>query len=202
MFKSMKCLEPYFQLLLKTAHRTGLMVMVWLWLAGWQACDADSGGGVGEYQVKAVCLYNLTQFTDWPPGTFSASNAPIVIGIVGEDPFGQTMDAVVSGEVVRGHPLIVRRLSADDNLEACQVVFICRSEKKRVPEILKRLQGSPVLSVSEINGFAEEGGMVNLLVPEKTVKIEINQGAAEQAGLKISSKLLNLAHLVLNNPHE
>jgi hypothetical protein len=152
--------------------------------------------------VKAVCLYNLTQFTDWPPGAFSASNAPIVIGIVGEDPFGKTIDTVVRGEVVRGHPLVVKRLRADEDLQACHVLFISRSEKKRLPELLKQLKGSPVLSVGEVSGFAEQGGMVNLLVPDKTVKIEINQAAAEQAGLQISSKLLKLAHLVLNNAHE
>jgi len=109
---------------------------------------------------------------------------------------------VVSGEVVRGHPLVVKRLRADQDLQGCQVLFISRSEKNRLPELLKRLKGSPVLSVGEVGGFAEQGGMVNLLVPDKTVKIEINQAAAEEAGLKISSKLLKLAHLVLNNPHE
>ena len=198
----MNCLEQHFRPLFEAARRKGLVALACLWLGGWQAWGAESSAVVGEYQVKAVCLYNLTQFTDWPPGIFSSNNAPMVIGIVGEDPFGETIDAVVSGEVVRGHPLVVKRLRADQDLQGCQVLFISRSEKNRLPELLKRLKGSPVLSVGEVGGFAEQGGMVNLLVPDKTVKIEINQAAAEQAGLKISSKLLKLAHLVLNNPHE
>jgi hypothetical protein len=120
----------------------------------------------------------------------------MVIGIVGEDPFGQTLDEVVRGEMVGGRPLVVKRLRADDDLRTCHILFISRSEKERLPALLSQLKGSPVLSVSEIKGFAEQGGMVNLLLANKTVKMEINQSAAEQAGLQISAKLLKLARLV------
>jgi hypothetical protein len=157
---------------------------------------------VGEYQVKAVCLYNLTQFTDWPSNAFTSSDAPLVIGILGDDPFGKTIDQVINGEVVHGHPLVVKRLSADQDLRACHILFIGRSEKKHLPELFKKLEGSSVMSVGEVDGFAEQGGMVNLLIPEKTVKIEINQSVVEQAHLQISSKLLKLAHLVLNSTHK
>jgi hypothetical protein len=179
-----------------TTRRKWLLSLVGLCLAGAWAAAADTGPVAGEYQVKATFLYNFTKFTDWPPRVFASSNAPIVIGIVGEDPFGKTIDEVVSGEVVGGHPLVVKRLHADDDLRSCHVLFISRSEKERLPAMLSRLKGSPVLSVGEINGFAEQGGMVNLLLANKTVKIEINQAAAEQADLQISAKLLKLARLV------
>jgi hypothetical protein len=151
---------------------------------------------VSEYQIKAAFLYNFTQFTDWPASTFSATNAPIVIGIVGEDPFGNIMDEVVRGEMVRGHPLVIKRLRADEDLRSCHVLFISRSEKDRLPALLSQLKGSPVLTVSDINEFAQEGGMVNLLLANNTVKLEINQAKAEEAGLQISAKLLRLARIV------
>jgi len=175
------------------------VVCLWLGLAGGPAWGADSSKGVSEYQIKAVFLYNLTQFTDWPANTFTASDSPLVIGIVGEDPFGKTLDAAVKGERVRGRPLVVKRLGLNDDLLACQVLFISSSEKKNIPELLKRLKGSPVMSVGEASGFCEQGGMVNFLVPDKKVQIEINQTVAEEAGLQISAKLLKLARIVLSS---
>ena len=179
-----------------TTRRKWLLRFACLCLAGACTAAADITPGAGEYQVKAAFLYNFTKFTDWPPRVFSSSNAPIFIGIVGEDPFGKTIDDVVSGEVVAGHPLVVKRLRAEDDLRSCHVLFISRSEKERLPEVLRQLKGTPVLSVSEISGFAEQGGMVNFQLANKTVKMEINQAAAEHAGLQISAKLLKLARLV------
>ena len=183
------------------------------WLLGclclWLACqglaggeEIASGGEFKVYEVKAAYLYNFTKFTDWPAAAFSASNAPLVIGIVGEDPFGKTIDAVMNGEVVHGHPLVVKRLGAGDDFQGCHILFFSQSEKKRLPDLLNRIKGRSVLSIGEVSGFAEQGGMVNLIVANKTVKMEINQGVATQAGLQISAKLLKLAHLVLDNPAE
>jgi len=173
--------------------------MACLWLAGAWAAASETGPVAGEYEVKATFLYNFTKFTDWPPSAFASSNAPIVIGVLGEDPFGKTIDDVVSGEVVGGRPLVVKRLRTDDDLRGCHVLFISSSEKDRLPAVLRQIKGAPILSVSEINGFAEQGGMVNLLIANKTVKMEINQPAADQAGLQISAKLLKLARLVTSD---
>ena len=180
-----------------TNRRKWLLRLAGLCLAGaWAIIAAEPGPGAGEYQVKAAFLYNFTKFTNWPPSAFQSATAPLVIGILGQDPFGQTMDNVVRGETVGERSLVVKRLRADDDLRSCHVLFISRSEKERLPAVLSRLKGSPVLSVSELNGSAEQGGMVNFLLANKTVKMEINQAAAEQAGLQISAKLLKLARLV------
>jgi hypothetical protein len=179
-----------------TTRRKWLLRLAGLCLACAWTAAADSGPVASEYQVKAAFLYNFTKFTAWPPGAFSTATAPLIIGILGEDPFGQTMDEVVRGESLGAHSLVVKRLRPDDDLRGCHILFISRSEKERLPAVLSQLKGTPVLSVSEISGFAEQGGMVNLFLANKTVKIEINQAAAEQAGLQISAKLLKLARLV------
>ena len=160
------------------------------------AVASDTAPVASEYQVKAAFLYNFTKFTSWPSNAFPSISAPFIIGILGEDPFGSTIDDVVKGEVVSGRTLVVKRLHAGDDLRGCHLLFISRSEKERLSALFSQLRGSPVLSVSEIDGFAEKGGMVNLVLANKTVKIEINQAAVEQAGLQISAKLLKLARLV------
>ena len=180
----------------RVTRRQWLLGLACLWLAAGWAAAAESSAGVGEYQVKAAFLYNFTKFTDWPPRAFASTNVPIVIGIVGEDPFGQTLDDLVRGEVVRGRPLVVKRLRADEDLRSCHVLFISRSEKERLPALLSQLRGFPVLTVGDFNDFAQQGGMVNLLLVNKTVKMEINQAAAEEVGLQMSSKLLKLARLM------
>ncbi len=181
---------------LRSSRCLWLLGLLCLGLAGGGAVAAESPGGAAEYQVKAAFLYNFTKFTDWPASAFASTNAPIVIGVVGEDPFGQLLDETVKGELVRNRPLVVRRLRAGEDLSACHVLFISRSEKERLPEILNQLQAKPVLTLGDVGGFAEQGGMVNLLLVQKTVKLEINQAVVETAGLRISAKLLNLARSV------
>ena len=190
------CKTPACQGLGRLNSGRWLLGFIWLWLAcGWPAA-ADETAGVAEYQVKAVYLYNFTKFTDWPANTFASASAPLVIGIVGEDPFGKTLDDLVKGEVVDLHPLVIKRLQPGDDLRYCQVLFICRNEKDQMSALLQKLKGSPVLTVGDTNGFAEEGGMINFVIVEETVKLEINQAAAEEAGLQISAKLLKIARTV------
>ena len=93
--------------------------------------------------VKAAFIYNFTKFTDWPANAFPSAAAPLVIGIVGEDPFGKTIDDVVNGEVVRDRPLVVKRLRADGDLRSCHVLFISRSEKDRLRPVTGPAQRQP-----------------------------------------------------------
>ena len=179
---------------LRITRRRWLVGLACLWLAGGVAA-ADDRSGVSEYQLKAAFLYNFTQFTEWSAQAFATPTAPIVIGIVGEDPFGSTLDEAVKGEVVRGRPLVVQRFRADEDLGSCQILFISRSEKERLRTLLSPLKGKPVLTMSDINDFAQAGGMVNLVLANKSVKLEINQAVAEEAGVQISAKLLRLARI-------
>ena len=169
---------------------------LWLAVGRVAAFAAEKGPGTAEYQLKAAFLFKITKFTEWPASAFASSNAPMVIGIVGDDSFGKTVEDAVSGEVVRDHPLVVKRLRADEDLRSCHVLFISRSEKDRVAKVLEKIKGRPVLTAGDTKDFAERGGIVNLLLVQDTVKLEINQSAAEEAGLQISAKLMKLARIV------
>jgi len=177
-------------------RRRWLLWLVGLFLTGRWMVAAEPAGGVSEYQVKAAFIFNFTKFTEWPTNAFTSPTAPLVIGIVGDDPFGKTLDDLIRGEVVRERPLVVKRLRADGDLRSCHVLFISHSEKDQMGRLLSQVKASPVLTVGDTAGFAEKGGTVNFFLMEKTVKIEVNQTAALEAGLQISAKLLKLARLV------
>jgi len=156
-----------------------------------------------EYQVKAVFLFNFTQFVDWPPATFADSSDPIVICVLGEDPFGRYLDDAVRGERVASRALSVRRIERAEEAAHCQILFISQSESARLDTILQHARGSRALTVSDARGFGERGGMVGFVTEDNRVRLRINLEAARAAGLTISSKLLRVAELVgaAREPH-
>ena len=152
-----------------------------------------------EYQVKAAYLFNFLKFVEWPADAFTDSLAPIVIGVVGDDPFGGALPEVVIGKTVQGRDLVIRKYHASENLRGASILFISASEKKRLPQILTSLRGASVLTVADMDGFLDEGGMIQFLFEDDRVRFAIDVGAASRARLKISSKLLSLARMVGKN---
>ena len=145
-----------------------------------------------EYEVKAAFLYNFAKFVDWPSDAFK-SGSPFVIGVVGDDPFGSDLDTTVSGKTVDNRRIEVRRFRRVGDVQSCHILFVCRSEKSRVDKILERVSGSRTLTVGDMGQFLQRGGMINFIIEDQKVRFEINSNSAERAGLKISSKLLQLA---------
>jgi hypothetical protein len=149
-----------------------------------------------EYKVKAAYLYNFAKFVEWPSKKFPEPESPIVIGIVGEDPFGSVLEETVKGKVINGRKIIIRRLARSDELRQCHLLFISRSLREELGSLLPELEPDSVLTISEIQKFAQRGGMINFTIVNESVKCEINLEAAERAGLKISSKLSSVAKVV------
>src|SRR5690242_5507556 len=149
-----------------------------------------------EYQVKAAFLFNFSQFVSWPPQAFSSSSAPIVIAVLGENPFGSDLDAIVSGQRVDGHPLVVRRYQDVSEIDGCHILFIDRSESTELPRIVQALRGRGILTVSDIDGSAQSGVMIDLVTEHNHVRMQINVAAARASGLTISSQLLRPAQIV------
>jgi hypothetical protein len=115
---------------------------------------------------------------------------------VGRDPFGTALDDVVKGKSINGRGFLIKRFKSGEDAAACHIVFISTSEKSRVRSILDRLQGISILTVSDIPGFCQGGGMIDFELLDQKIRFEINPEAAERAGLKVSSKLLNVAKIV------
>lgn len=149
-----------------------------------------------EYQVKAVFLYNLTNFVSWPTGTFDKPKSPFKICILGEDPFGVFLDKVVQRERVNGKEIVIDRLADIKDLHQYHILFISRSMKRQLPRILKATRDCNVLTVGDVEGFSRLGGIINLICKNNRVYVEINLNSAKKADLGISSKLLHLARIV------
>ena len=146
-----------------------------------------------EYQVKAAFLYNFAKFVEWP----DQPNPSVQLCTVGDDPFGNILEETVKGKTLNGHPIAVKRFKAGENARGCQIAFIGVPERETRP-VLDMLQGASTLTVGESPNFAKEGGIINFVLEGNKVRFEINVAAAQQARLKISSKLLSLARIVGN----
>ena len=152
-----------------------------------------------EYQVKAVYLFNFGQFVEWPAQAWSSPAAPFEICVVGSDPFGTMLDDVTRGEALGGRPLLVRRFANTSDVTGCQILFIGRSESRRIGETLQALQGRSVLTVTDIEGAEKYGAMIVLRNDNQHIRMRINLGAARASHLVISSKLLRPAEVVGND---
>jgi hypothetical protein len=157
------------------------------------AVPASASDAPTEYQVKAAFLYKFVQFVEWPR---EAPAAPVAMGILGADPFDDALDAIVAGKSLRGRRFVVRRFDSVAAVDACQVLFIAPTEARRLPQILDALGDAPILTVADMEEFAERGGMIGFVREGRHVRFEINIAAAERCGLRISSQLLKVARIV------
>ena len=156
------------------------------------AAPLAAAASLPEYQVKAAFLHSFGKYVIWPPAAFAAPTAPFVIGILGSDPFGEAFVALQQKHV-QNHPLEIRRIGRISEARGCHILFISRSEQQRLGALLAGLKGLNALTVSDIDGFAREGGMIQLLLQDNQVRFEINLRAAQAEELTLSSSLLNLA---------
>jgi hypothetical protein len=186
----------------RTTMRGGAQAMPRAWfvtvallLVGTAGLGAQTARA-SEYHVKAVFLFNFAQFVDWSPEAFPDPDTPLVIGVLGDDPFGGFLDQTVSDERLGGRPFQVRRYQSVDEIKTCHILFISRSEGDRPEGILASLKNRPVLTVSDADGFAERGGMIRFVTDRNRVRLQINREAAEAAHMTISSKLLRVAEII------
>lgn len=149
-----------------------------------------------EFQVKAVFLYHFAQFVEWPAHAFENPESPLVIGVLGLDPFGSFLDELVRGEKVNGREIVVERYRWVGEIDRCHILFVSGSEGPRVEQIARTLRPRSVLTVCDWEGFAREGAIVRLVMERSRVRLRINLDAAKAAGLTISSKLLRSAQTV------
>lgn len=146
-----------------------------------------------EYQLKAAFLFNFAKFVEWPAESFPEEKSPILIGVLGENPFGGELERTIRDKTVNGRALQLKEYRSPADAKACHILFISSSEKKRLPEIFESLRGTSVLTVGETDNFTESGGIISFVREGNKIRFQINDQAARSARLKISSKLLNLA---------
>ena len=151
-----------------------------------------------EYEIKAAFLYNFALFIEWPEVAFGASTSPLLLCVLGDDPFGPALDTV-EGRVAKGRTIEVRRFDDLGDLDECHILFISSSERERLADVVEFLGSSSVLTVGEMEDFAERGGIINLTVARNKVRFEVNLEAGDRAGLQLSSQLLSLAADIISD---
>jgi uncharacterized protein DUF4154 len=182
--------------LLKGIRGCGLLsVAIGLALLGGRPASAQTVRASAS-EVQAVFLFNFAQFVEWPAEAFPDPQAPLVIGILGKDPFGSFLDETVRGEMVRGRAFRVERYRRVDDVKDCHILFISRSETKRVEGILAALKGKPILTVSNADDFERPGGIIRFILDQSRIRLSVDLEAAQAARLTFSSKLLRSAEIV------
>ena len=175
------------------------MTLNWTASAGAQAGDASDSS---EYLIKAGFIYNFAKFVEWPSTAFAEPDSPIVIGVLGTDPFGDIINHVVEGKKIGARGFVIRRFKWSKELKdykdfkECRILFVSSSEKLHFEEIVEAVKGLPTLPVGETPGFAERGGMIRLMLEDNRVRFEVNVDAAHDGNLNISSRLLTLARII------
>jgi YfiR/HmsC-like len=190
--------SPYFRPFARRALRRWLPLVACFILAS--LCpQARPATPAAEYQVKAAYLFNFGQFVEWPSQAYDSPTAPFIIGVVGEDPFGKTLDEAIAGEFLGGHPLVIRRFRKIEDISACNILFIGRSEAGRLDETINAMKGRSVLTVTDITGAERRGAIIVLVNDNNRIRMRINVAAAKASNLVISSKLLRPAEVVGND---
>jgi len=182
--------------------KAGLLIVITCLLSamalGSHAEVLDSSDS-SEYLIKAGFIYNFAKLVEWPTISFAQPDSPIVIGILGEDPFGATLDKIVADKKINGRGLAVKRLkwSRDlKDLKDCNILFVSTSEKEHIESVIDAMKGLPILTIGDAPGFAKRGGVMNFVLEDNKVRFEVNVEAAKHADLTISSRLLTLAKIV------
>jgi hypothetical protein len=171
--------------------RIALVLVLGVIIAG-----AAQGQTADEYQVKAAYMYNLAKFVDWPSDAFESPSQPIVFCVLGQTPLSRPLEDALAGKVVGQRPLVFRQLTDSTHAGACKVLFIDLPDKIRLRQTLDQVKSLHVLTVGEAADFTEGGGIVRFFLDAGRVRLEFNLDAADDARLRVSSKLLSLGKIV------
>ncbi len=160
----------------------------------WFASLSAAADKPSEYRVKATFLYHFAQFTEWEPGVFESDNSPLMLCILGEDPFGDALKDI-ENKNIRGRPLFIRKCKDSKEISGCHILFVSPSEEGNLMNILSDIKDQPCLTVSDLEGFTQLGGIIKFFIMENKVRFEINPDAADRSRIKISSRLLKIADI-------
>ena len=169
----------------------GLLVCAWLWFCPRAVAAEDAP--LSEYQVKSALLLNFVRYSDWPATAFANPGSPYIVGVAGRDPFGKDLEEAFERKTVKGRSFVLRRVSGEQEMRACHLLFVSSSERRRTRDLLQKLSGAPVLTVGDFPDFLDHGGIINFLIKDGSVRFEINLEPTRGARLKLDANLLKVA---------
>jgi len=171
----------------RISHLLTVSVLIFMAWCGSAYSDASR-----EYQLKAAYLLNFARFIYWPEQAFQDDRQSFNICVYGKSPFGDSLDRL-SNKKIKSRDIEIKYISSLSQLKACHMVYISESMKKDYPKIIKKLDDRAVLSVSDIGGFSQNGGMIEFVIVHNKIKFEINVEQSSKSGIKYRSQLLEVA---------
>lgn len=186
--------------LMASISKTSILIFVYgsLLLSARHVLAEDAT--ISETSMKAAYSFSFGKFASWPTAKLNNNKMSLGFCILGKNPFGRSMLEAAEGKRVKGKSLHIELfengLLAEDALADCHILFISQSETVRYRQILNTLRFQPILTVSDIDGFSNHGGMITLIKVGEQIQFEINPDAISLAGLTISSKLFELATVI------
>lgn len=156
---------------------------------------AHAQGQPTEYEIKAAFVYNFAKFVEWPPEAFSKPSDSVRLCVLGNHPLASDLQQLIAGKTIGTRAVEVQRVSPLQ-IRGCHVLFVGTLESWRLQQVLESARGANVLTVGDIPGFIEQGGVIDFILDQNRIRFEVNLKAAQDAGLKLSSKLLSLAKAV------
>ncbi len=173
--------------------RADLAALAFICIALAPGAIATAHAQVQELALKAAFLYKFGLYVEWPSSAFSSTASPVNLCVTGEDPFGESLDKAVAGERINGRNIVIRRLKTVGRDSGCHILYIGGSDAQRGAQIIEAVRGSSVLTVSDTRGSGVGAGIIDFVILDNRVRFDIDDEAAAQNGLVISSKLMSLA---------
>ena len=147
-------------------------------------------------EVKAAFLFNFARFTEWPSESFATPTSPLVVGVMGDETMRLTLETLSKGKQIGGRSLATKNVQDPKDLGDVHMVFVGGSSGAKALDLLKAVNGLPILTVGDVDRFCDKGGMITFLVEQNRVRFEIRYDATEHARLRVSSRVLTLAKTV------
>jgi len=167
-----------------------------LMLSAGSALAVDGAPADIENQIKASYLYKFATYVDWPAGDAEQSGAPLTIGVIGADSLGEELKKLSLKYAVRNRPVQVRMLKPGGPLDGLQILFVGQHADARAQALIDSVAGQPVLTVTESAGMLAAGSVINLVRVDERIRFEVSLSHAKSGGLKISSRLLDVAYKI------
>ena len=177
---------------------TILIVIIITALTLGRTARAQKSADVSESYAKAVAIYNFTKLVDWPATAFPAPESPVIICVLGDDPFAAELGQSVDGKKVNGRKLVSKKIKWSKDIREfkdCNMLYIASAESAHGDEVIQALKGTPVLTIADFPDFAKHGGIINFFLEDSTLRFAINVESAKQSDLAISSRLLSLSKI-------
>jgi hypothetical protein len=149
-----------------------------------------------DYEVKAAFLANFPKYVEWPPEMSADTNRPLIVAFLSESSVSEALRRLLQSPLPKGRAIVAKVIATEAESAGCHILFVGDVEWRRFPAVLKTLKGANVLTVGESDDFLQQGGIINLVLRDRKVRIQVNLDAARRANLKISSKLLGVADVV------